>query len=196
MLNTYLNNYVVESNGTSQFLPSPTSLSSHEIPKHWSDIVEVKPSTIPNAGNGLFARRDLPIHTYLGFYFGVPMSEYSFDETKDKLGQASQYSIMYRYTVLDATNDKGLPFTDPDGEIYCPYHFMNHSSELCNVEFLLGHQINQIICSTTRHIKKGDELFVNYGDEVGKKFETPPQASPKPLALQQISQAYSSSPSP
>src|SRR6266511_2624551 len=49
------------------------------VPKSLSDVVEVRPSTIPNAGNGLFAKRNLPMGTPLGFYFGVPMMEDEFD---------------------------------------------------------------------------------------------------------------------
>ncbi|KAJ2723020.1 hypothetical protein GGI07_002914 [Coemansia sp. Benny D115] len=140
------------------------------IPRSWRDIVEVRPSTIPGAGNGLFAVRELPAGIPLGFYFGVPMTEDEFDSLKEPVGMASHYSIMYRRTVLDATDDKGMPYTDPDGPLYCPFHFMNEDrqGENFNIAFLEGVKVNQVICMTTKVINAGDELFVSYGDEVDR----------------------------
>ncbi|KAJ2491864.1 hypothetical protein IWW37_001942 [Coemansia sp. RSA 2050] len=143
---------------------------ANAIPTSWRDVVEVKPSTIPNAGNGLFAVCDLPGGIPLGFYFGVPMTEDEFDSLKEKVGLASHYSIMYRKTVLDATDKDGMPYTDPDGPMYCPFHFMNEDREgqRYNITFLEGAKVNQIICLTSRAIKRGEELFVSYGDEVDR----------------------------
>ncbi|KAI7824526.1 hypothetical protein BX661DRAFT_124236, partial [Kickxella alabastrina] len=140
------------------------------IPKSWRDIVEVKPSSIPGAGNGLFAIRNLPGGIPLGFYFGVPMTEDEFDSLKENVGMASHYSIMYRKTVLDATDENGLPYTDPLGALYCPFHFMNEDREgnRDNIVFLEGIKVNQIICLTSRQIKVGEELFVSYGSEVDR----------------------------
>ncbi|KAJ1723841.1 hypothetical protein LPJ53_001852 [Coemansia erecta] len=149
---------------------SATLLDLYDIPKSWCDIVEVKPSTIPNAGSGLFATRDLPAGIPLGFYFGVPMTEDEFDSLKENVGMSSHYSIMYRKTVLDATDENGLPYTDPDGRLYCPFHFMNEDreGEKCNIVFLEGIKVNQIICLTKRKIFSGEELFVSYGNEVDR----------------------------
>ncbi|KAJ2635495.1 hypothetical protein GGF40_003571 [Coemansia sp. RSA 1286] len=145
-------------------------VAEYNIPKTWQDIVEVKPSTIPNAGNGLFAVRDLPAGIPLGFYFGVPMTEDEFDSLKENIGLSSHYSIMYRRTVLDATDDNGQPYTDPNGPLYCPFHFMNEDREgkKCNIVFLEGVKVNQIICLTNRKIRSGEELFVSYGTEVDR----------------------------
>ncbi|CAG8634181.1 58_t:CDS:2, partial [Gigaspora rosea] len=54
------------------------------VPKSHNDVVEIRLSTIPNAGNGLFAKCNLPMATLLGFYFGVPTMEDEFDQNKDK----------------------------------------------------------------------------------------------------------------
>ncbi|KAJ1934056.1 hypothetical protein EC988_008927, partial [Linderina pennispora] len=150
-------------------LEAPATISG-SIPRTWQDIVEVKSSTIPHAGNGLFAVRDLPGGIPLGFYFGVPMTEDEYDSLKDTVGMASHYSIMYRKTVLDATDTNGMPYTDPGGRLYCPFHFMNEDREgqKFNIAFLEGVKVNQIICLTTRNIKKGEELFVSYGEEVDR----------------------------
>jgi hypothetical protein len=145
-------------------------LDISNVPRSINDIVEVRQSTIPNAGMGLYAKRDLPPHIPLGFYFGVPMTEDEFDSLKDHLGMASHYSIMYRKTVLDATDDRGMPYNDPNGPIWCPFHFMNEKPEpMRNVEFLNGAVVNQVIVFTTREIKEGEELFVFYGKEVDRE---------------------------
>ncbi|CAG8570389.1 8840_t:CDS:2 [Diversispora eburnea] len=138
------------------------------VPKNLDEVVEIRPSTIPNAGNGLFAKRNLPMATPLGFYFGVPMMEDEFDQVKDKVGKASHYSMRYKHTILDATDEFGEPFTNPKGKIHCPFHFMNEDP-FGNMVFLEGSEVNQVICWTKRDIKKGEELFVYYGGEVDRE---------------------------
>src|SRR5439155_26193406 len=83
------------------------------VPQEIEEIVEVKPSTIPNAGNGLFAKIDIPNAMPLGFFFGVPMLEEEFELHKDNIGVAADYSIRYKHTILDATDKAGMPYTDP-----------------------------------------------------------------------------------
>ncbi|KAI9237119.1 MAG: hypothetical protein BYD32DRAFT_417264 [Podila humilis] len=144
-------------------------LDLSRVPSSLSDIVRVDTSTIPNAGSGLFAKVDLPASTPLGFYFGVPMSENEFDSLKDGVGLSSQYSIMYRRTVLDATDETGLPYSDPNGPLYCPFHFMNEDPN-GNVSFITGSVENQVICTTNREIKAGEELLVFYGKEADRHW--------------------------
>ncbi|CAG8433201.1 513_t:CDS:2 [Ambispora gerdemannii] len=137
------------------------------VPTSLNDIVDVRTSTIPNAGRGLFATRNIPMSTPLGFYFGIPTMEHEFDLYKDNVGKASHYSMRYRHTILDATDEHGEPFTDPNGKIYCPFHFMNEDP-FGNMVFLEGNEVNQVICWTKRDIQKGEELFVYYGGEVDR----------------------------
>ncbi|KAG0032184.1 hypothetical protein BGZ82_006623 [Podila clonocystis] len=144
-------------------------LDLSRVPSSLSDIVRVDTSTIPNAGNGLFAKVDLPASTPLGFYFGVPMTENEFDSLKDGVGMASQYSIMYRRTVLDATDEVGMPYSDPIGPLYCPFHFMNEDPN-GNMSFITGSALNQVICTTNREIKAGEELLVFYGKEADRHW--------------------------
>ncbi|CAJ0892880.1 13630_t:CDS:2 [Entrophospora sp. SA101] len=138
------------------------------VPKGIEEIVEVRPSTIPNAGNGLFAKQDIPNTTPLGFFFGVPMLEEEFELHKDSIGMAADYSMRYKHTILDATDKDGMPYTDPKGKAYCPFHFMNENLS-GNTVFLEGHEINQVVCWTNHDIKAGEELFVYYGAEVDRQ---------------------------
>jgi hypothetical protein len=152
----------------------PEDMDVEGCPKSLDDIVFVAPSTIPNAGRGLFAARALPSWTPIGFYFGVPMNEDEFDALKDGVGLASHYSIMYRRTVLDATDEDGQPWTDPNalanGGMYCPFHFMNEDVTRGNVAFIEGSDVNQVICMTTQPVRKGEELFAYYGNEVDRHW--------------------------
>ncbi|KAI8150088.1 hypothetical protein BJV82DRAFT_503361 [Fennellomyces sp. T-0311] len=142
-----------------------------DVPKSWHDVLRVDDSTIPCAGKGLFATRKIPYNTPLGFYFGVPMTEDEYDSLKDNVGRASEYTIMYRRTVLDATDEDGQPFTDPDGEMFCPFHFMNETNEKqANILFIEGAVVNQVICWTKRDIEPGEELFVWYGRDVDRHW--------------------------
>ncbi|KAI9598429.1 hypothetical protein BDF19DRAFT_432493 [Syncephalis fuscata] len=149
-------------------------IESVEHPNQLSDVVYVADSTIPNAGRGLFATRHLPPWTPIGFYFGVPMTEDEFDMMKDGVGLSSHYSIMYRRTVLDATDNEGQPWTDPEalasGGMYCPFHFMNEDVMRGNVAFLEGSEVNQVICMTTKPVLKDEELFAYYGGEVDRHW--------------------------
>ncbi|KND03456.1 uncharacterized protein SPPG_00939 [Spizellomyces punctatus DAOM BR117] len=142
-----------------------------DIPTSLDQVVEVKESTIPNAGRGLFAKRFLPAWTFLGFYFGVPMTEDEFDSLKDGVGLASHYAHQYRLTVLDATDEKGQPYWNHP-RIFCPFHFMNEDPKRANIVFKEGHQVNQVLCMTTREIQPGDELFANYGKSVERHWQT------------------------
>ncbi|KAF9090446.1 hypothetical protein BGX29_011481 [Mortierella sp. GBA35] len=139
-------------------------LDLSRVPSSLAEIVEVKESRIPHAGNGLFAKIDLPAGTPLGFYFGVPMTENEFDSLKEGVGAASQYSIMYRRTVLDATDEQGQPFRDPQGELFCPFHCLNEDVD-GNVSFITGSVVNQVICTTNRPVRAGDELVVFFAKE-------------------------------
>ncbi|KAI8391413.1 uncharacterized protein BYT42DRAFT_556791, partial [Radiomyces spectabilis] len=130
------------------------------VPKSWKDIIRVDESRIRHGGKGVFATRRLPAHTPLGFYFGVPMTEDEFDSMKEDVGRASEYSMMYRKTVLDATNAEGQPYTDPNGDIFCPFHFINGASETePNVAFTEGTIANQMVCWTKKEIRAGEELL-------------------------------------
>ncbi|KAF7727065.1 hypothetical protein EC973_008028 [Apophysomyces ossiformis] len=135
--------------------PDLNELDLSRVPTSWKDIVRVDQNL------AVYATRRLPSGTPLGYYFGVPMTEDEFDSLKQSVGHASRYSVMYRKTILDATGENGEPFDDPEGEVYCPFHFMNTTEEAdANVLLVEGPLVNQVICSTKRAIEEGEELLV------------------------------------
>ncbi|OMJ16582.1 hypothetical protein AYI69_g7786 [Smittium culicis] len=160
-----------KNNSCSFILGNSSFYEKLPVPTKLSDIVQVRKSTAPNSGDGLFATRFLPKGIPIGFYFGVPMTEDEFDSLKDRVGISSRYSIMYLKTVLDATDDNGYPYRDQNGPIFCPFHFMNEDRENnnFNIVFDEGSVVNQVICYTIRDIQEGEELFVHYGFEVDRE---------------------------
>ncbi|KAI9282353.1 hypothetical protein BY458DRAFT_497929 [Sporodiniella umbellata] len=152
------------------------------VPKDWNDVVYRAPSLIPQAGLGLFAKRRLPANAPIGFYFGVPMSEDEYDSLKERVGRASDYAIMYRRTVLDATDATGEPIVDESHPRYCPFHFMNEAAaDQANIVFLEGAQVNQVICWTQGIIEPDQELLVWYGKDVHRHWH----GKPEPLTQQE-----------
>ncbi|KAI8085759.1 uncharacterized protein B0P05DRAFT_569975 [Gilbertella persicaria] len=147
-------------------------LDLSDIPTNWRDVVYIAPSCIPGAGNGLFAKRKIPFNVPIGFYFGVPMTEDEFDSLKDRVGRSSEYSIMYRKTVLDATDDQGEPVTDESSPRFCPFHFMNETDwKHATVAFVEGVVVNQVICWTRKEIQADEELLVWYGADVDRHWD-------------------------
>ncbi|KAI8920117.1 hypothetical protein DFJ77DRAFT_427034 [Powellomyces hirtus] len=155
------------------FEPAPDD----DIPTSLRDILEVKESTIPNAGRGMFAKRFIPAWTIIGFYFGVPMTEDEFDSLKGNLGIAGHYAHRYRLTVIDATDDSGQPYPVDNPQFYCPFHFMNEDASRVSMTFWEGHFVNQILCVSTKDIQPGEELFGNYGTAVERHWQKPAAAS-------------------
>ena len=97
------------------------------------------------------------------------MTEDDFDSLKAHVGKASQYCHRYRNMILDATDDQGMPFINHP-KILCPFHFMNEDLDRANVAFVEGYVVNQVLCMATKHIKKGQELFVSYGTDVDRSL--------------------------
>ncbi|KAI8825609.1 uncharacterized protein EV422DRAFT_583031 [Fimicolochytrium jonesii] len=135
------------------------------IPTSLHDILDVRVSTIPNAGRGAFAKRFIPARTEIGFYFGVPRTEDEFDMLKGHLPLPNHYAHRYRLTVIDATNDAGIPYGD-DPAYFCPFHYVNEDPARANLAYDRGAEVNQIVCVATRDVQEGEELFGDYGTEI------------------------------
>ncbi|KAJ3166950.1 hypothetical protein HDU88_003039 [Geranomyces variabilis] len=153
-----------------------TNADDDVIPTSLRDILEVKESTIPNSGRGVFAKWFLPANTEVGFYFGIPMTEDEFDSLKGNLGVSNAYAHRYRLTVIDGTDEEGQPYPVDNPHFYCPFHFMNENPAHANMVFYAGPLVNQIICMTTKDIHPGEELFVNYGTAVERHWAGPPDS--------------------
>jgi len=144
-------------------------LSSHKrglLKKHLEPYVRVAKSTIPGAGVGVFASQDLPKGFQLPYIGKVYKGE--FDQIVKAIGQ---------------TNDLLYIFHDESNNLVIDGH-PRYNSIACNVCFRINEppkgtkaslefvsskgwakELSTISARATRKIKKGQELFVDYGDQ-------------------------------
>ena len=122
-------------------------------PPNVPDFLEVKTSTIPNAGNGLFAKRSLPKGTVLGEYIGERLS---FEEAK---GRDSSY-MMY----ADERGPNGGQVID-GRTMENPMRWPNHDPANANARAELYGK--RILFVTTKPVVKGREIKIDYGEDYG-----------------------------
>jgi hypothetical protein len=153
-------------------------------------VIEVKQSTVPGAGLGLFCRRDLAAGTVLGTYPGVviPLSQ-----NLAKLRRVPPCEgYIWRFTdnafVIDPTNDQGVLDTEcrggrTDGLPGSRWLFQSGSplttalsvpTVLCRInEPPLGRDVNvvtredldtrSVSFCLERNVVAGEEFFIDYG---------------------------------
>lgn len=134
-------------------------------PKNVTDFLEVKKSLVCD-GLGLFAKVKLPKSVILGCYKGLIWSIKNFEDYKEGLNEVDRYSIKWdNCTIIDGTDYKGEPITNPLSIGYCLFHFMNEKSKnQINCEYLKGKNRHEITIETNRNIIAGEELFTWYGE--------------------------------
>lgn len=111
----------------------------------------MRKSQIPKAGYGLFAVRAFPRHALLGNYTGKPYT----------LAEIERKPIAQRRYVLCDSRKHCVDAAEPTST---PFRYMNDprgSKFKANVIFTNGRNFP---VRTTRAIKPGEELFVEYGD--------------------------------
>lgn len=149
--------------------------------EHLSNDFEVKPSTIEGAGNGLFAKKDLPGGYFIP-YSRTPHTTYDFDETNDVyVIQAHNWEATHFVCDGRVIRNDGLVFTDQtlwiDGAgekdapmLNDPGYNQAVDSEVYNVELLSQVEVSEnktvrfigVIARLRRDVKQGDELFAKY----------------------------------
>ena len=137
------------------------------IPESW---LEVKESTIPQAGLGVFAARDIPKGTVLGLYEGKQYRTLKGIGKKDKSAKPPQDSD-YVFEVPDNTTKKYRYFIDALDQNKSNWtRWINTTKiESCNVS-VVHHcapgtfSPRSVIFITGRELKTNEELFFDYGD--------------------------------
>lgn len=119
------------------------------------EMIEMKPSGIPGAGKGVFAKKDIPNNTDLGFYRGEHLTDKEF-ETKFSNAGLGTYVL-----TLDEPSDNnkkfyvdGLKKGNWTSRINSPKGTTNKA----NIVFYTDGRV-----VSKRNIKAGEELFVGYG---------------------------------
>lgn len=151
---------------------------------HAEEYLEIKQSTVPNAGLGLFTKASLPTGTVLGTYPGVVLPLTQNLEKLRKYPQCEGY--VWRFTdnkmVIDPTNSKGTlddicqggnPSMPLSPQVFQLLSFQVPTT-LCRInEPPIGKDVNvvteedkdkrQVVFSLERDVYAGEELFIDYG---------------------------------
>ena len=147
-------------------LATRTRISSTPLVRDpWEDkLVRVKESLLEQAGDGLFAREDLPSKTLIALFAGVRLRS-STVEARER--PRSDYRIR-----LNADLDLDIPDCSLSTDLYCATlgHKANHSF-IPNATFdLIDHPRFGLIraISSLTDISTGEEITVNYNLGLGK----------------------------
>ena len=126
-------------------------------------LLEIKKSTIPNAGRGLFARVDIDIDVDLGEYFG--------NITNDNPGGCYiwEYKDINNNTkFVDGENYKNNPLKYVNAIKYKDQPTISQLDKInCRME-VINNKVHYI---TTKFINKGDEILMDYGPEFWEMVE-------------------------
>jgi len=109
----------------------------------------VKASTIPNAGKGLFASKEFKKGEEIGQYTGDKLTRNQADAIPDAQGA---YILCHIDECVDARRTNSTPLrymNDPRG-----------TGKRSNARFVAS---NRFAVRTTKKVKKGEELLVEYG---------------------------------
>lgn len=125
--------------------------------KKIQSVISIKKSKIRNAGNGAFATKDLPKNYYLGWYRGKKLTEeqYQKQENDDYIWEVNDKNKIFYIDARPIKNNNKLRYVNGAKT--------KLQKKKVNVE---SYQYNkQIRYRTTKKVKSGDELLIDYGDE-------------------------------
>lgn len=146
----------------------PAREPSTSRPPNLPAFLKVKPSTIANAGNGMFAARKLPAGKRLGEYRGkrIPF------HWANAPGTDSSYYMYASASNGSSTSGAGEDRYVIDGRaIGNPMRWANHADEAhANAQAELEDN-GRIYFRTTRPVASGEEIFINYGDDYWRPEE-------------------------
>ena len=131
--------------------------------------LEIRPSRIPHAGNGVFAKASIPKGAYLGAYTG----EFITDEEYLRRAAANQWQ--YMMGLLDCAKPATGGITTIDGIHGNVFTRMNYAPpEFQNVKFEKICEAPFVRIVALRDIAVGDELWVDYGPRYRYDFMDDP----------------------
>lgn len=150
-----------------QIFSSHLSTRKRELlKKHIEPFVEVRKSTIPGAGVGVFACQDLPKGFQLPYIGKVYKGE--FDQIVKAIGKHNDLVYIFH----DETNDLVIDGHPRYNSITCNVCFrINEPPKGTKASFDFvsskgwAKNLSTIVARSVRKIKKGEELFVDYGDQ-------------------------------
>jgi SET domain-containing protein len=120
-----------------------------------SNIIEIRKSSIPNSGNGVFAKQDIPAATELGYYRGEGLDLDEFNKRHGAKGIGN-----YVLTLTDSSYPNNTVYVDGEhkGNWTSRMNSPRGTDKRPNVAF---YDDGRVVAK--RNIKAGEELFVGYG---------------------------------
>ena len=118
--------------------------------KHTEDSFEVRESTIPGAGRGLFARTRIDTDDNLGYYTGEVITE---EDLEDGICEDSVYLLWVTANHIIVGEGPKANYT----------RYINHSDEP-NAFLITSNRWKSARFEALRTILPGEEVFFNYGD--------------------------------
>lgn len=161
---------------TKEVKPRTFLIQFKDNKKCWCDLFEIKESTLPNAGLGLFALRPIKAEEIIGFYMGK-------SEPSPPKKEPTEYAMEY------VNKSNGLPMTiDPGKSIrtntdnfkpaFFGLHFANDPNFKQATSTAVGRRStrsagnllpqvnfqvhNDMVATAIRDIQIGEELFLDY----------------------------------
>lgn len=122
------------------------------------DQVKVKKSSIPNAGMGLFVTADLNKEELISLYSGDVLTAKEHCERYPRCNGFYGIQLKAYNMFIDAVDKKS-----------CLARWVNDARDSsrynCEFRLLKAEQFMHIVLRTTRVVKEGEELFVDYGKD-------------------------------
>lgn len=138
-------------------------ISEHNCLNEIHDHIEIKTSNIENAGLGIFAITNIPKDVLLGWYKGTIV------ENKDYINNPA-YGWRFEHSELGTVKLEAVINFEAN-----PLAFVNGADpeikqqvDSLNLEHLIIN--NRVYYKTTKLIKKGEELIIDYGGIYFSRF--------------------------
>ena len=109
----------------------------------------LRKSRIPNAGLGVFAEQNLRKNTRIGYYDGKLVTDITDAE--------SEYAMRVGDKIIDASSEHPRFFSAMINDA-------RGTGNRLTVEFVEENGRYKVLLVTLRAIRKGEELYVDYGD--------------------------------
>lgn len=124
--------------------------------------IEIKKSTVPEAGLGVFAKQDFQKHELLDEYKGIFLTPHEYKQKKSHLA--------YIWEILDE-NDNPVGYIDAGNKKTSNWtRFVNCPCTKKQENVIPIQKGTKMFYYAKKNIKKGEELFVWYGPEYGKQL--------------------------
>lgn len=166
------------------------------LPIIGGDAIEIKPSTIPKAGGGLFAKRAFLENEIVSFYDGATIHHVRSEDLVPELRTHARAVFKMRYTLLgnvsrDGTRVINVPDHGMGGGAWVnDSHDAPKKNNTAFVHVDNAHNDKYfndkpdafgrlILLIATRDIRAGDEIFTSYGQTYWDNVYDPPPLNPK-----------------